>query len=386
MTVFKTILKILNKLKGMLILYTVMLISITIINQKSGNNISNFEESKPDILIVNKDESNDITTNFVNYINKHSEIKDIDTNDEEKINDAIFYRDVNFVIYIPENFGNDLLNDKNPTLEYKSSGDEYSSYSEMLVEKYMKMLLMYKDYYRGDELISKVNNVLETETKVELRTTLDTSELSSITRYFNFLNYAFLAGCVYCISMILSSLKEENVRKRTIISSFNYKKYNRIVLLTNAIVIFVMWILYVILSVILFKDFMISSNGLAYIANSFAFAICSLTIGFLIGNITQNKNAIGGIVNVVALGSSFLCGCFVPFEYMPEYAIKIAHIFPTYYFVLNNESIKTIEIFNFENIKGLLINEGIIITYSLAFIVLTNYITKKINFKEEKML
>ena len=386
MTVFKTILKILNKLKGMLILYTVMLISITIINQKSGNNISNFEESKPDILIVNKDESNDITTNFVNYINKHSEIKDIDTNDEEKINDAIFYRDVNFVIYIPENFGNDLLNDKNPTLEYKSSGDEYSSYSEMLVEKYMKMLLMYKDYYRGDELISKVNNVLETETKVELKTTLDTSELSSITRYFNFLNYAFLAGCVYCISMILSSLKEENVRKRTIISSFNYKKYNRIVLLTNAIVIFAMWILYVILSVILFKDFMISSNGLAYIANSFAFAICSLTIGFLIGNITQNKNAIGGIVNVVALGSSFLCGCFVPFEYMPEYAIKIAHIFPTYYFVLNNESIKTIEIFNFENIKGLLINEGIIIAYSLAFIVLTNYITKKINFKEEKML
>lgn len=386
MTVFKTILKILNKLKGMLILYTVMLISITTINQKSGNNISNFEESKPDILIVNKDESNDITTNFVNYINKHSEIKDIDTNDEEKINDAIFYRDVNFVIYIPENFGNDLLNDKNPTLEYKSSGDEYSSYSEMLVEKYMKMLLMYKDYYRGDELISKVNNVLETETKVELKTTLDTSELSSITRYFNFLNYAFLAGCVYCISMILSSLKEENVRKRTIISSFNYKKYNRIVLLTNAIVIFVMWILYVILSIILFKDFMISSNGLAYIANSFAFAICSLTIGFLIGNITQNKNAIGGIVNVVALGSSFLCGCFVPFEYMPEYAIKIAHIFPTYYFVLNNESIKTIEIFNFENIKGLLINEGIIIAYSLAFIVLTNYITKKINFKEEKML
>lgn len=386
MTVFKTILKILNKLKGMLILYTVMLISITTINQKSGNNISNFEESKPDILIVNKDESNDITTNFVNYINKHSEIKDIDTNDEEKINDAIFYRDVNFVIYIPENFGNDLLNDKNPTLEYKSSGDEYSSYSEMLVEKYMKMLLMYKDYYRGDELISKANNVLETETKVELKTTLDTSELSSITRYFNFLNYAFLAGCVYCISMILSSLKEENVRKRTIISSFNYKKYNRIVLLTNAIVIFAMWILYVILSVILFKDFMISSNGLAYIANSFAFAICSLTIGFLIGNITQNKNAIGGIVNVVALGSSFLCGCFVPFEYMPEYAIKIAHIFPTYYFVLNNESIKTIEIFNFENIKGLLINGGIIIAYSLAFIVLTNYITKKINFKEEKML
>lgn len=377
MTVFRTILKILNKLKGMLILYTVMLISITILNQTSGNNITNFEESKPDILIINKDTENKITAGFVDYISKHSEIKNIDTNSEEKINDAIFYRDVNFVIYIPENFGKDLLNDKNPTLEYKSSGDEYASYSQMMVEKYIKMVNIYKDYYDENELINEVNKVVEEETVVNLKTVLDTSKLSSMTRYFNFLNYAFLAGCVYCISMILSSLKEDNVRKRTIISSFNYKKYNRIVLLSNAIVIFFMWILYMILSLILFKDQMLNSNGVAYIINSFIFAICSLTIGFLIGNITQNKNAIGGIVNVIAIGTSFLCGCFVPFEYMPEYVLKIAHILPTYYFVSNNEMIRTIEVFNFETMKPLFTNGIIVIAFSLLFIFLTNYISKK---------
>ena len=377
MTVFRTILKILNKLKGMLILYTVMLISITILNQTSGNNITNFEESKPDILIINKDTENKITAGFVDYISKHSEIKNIDTNSEEKINDAIFYRDVNFVIYIPENFGKDLINDKNPTLEYKSSGDEYASYSQMMVEKYIKMVNIYKDYYDENELINEVNKVVEEETVVNLKTVLDTSKLSSMTRYFNFLNYAFLAGCVYCISMILSSLKEDNVRKRTIISSFNYKKYNRIVLLSNAIVIFFMWILYMILSLILFKDQMLNSNGVAYIINSFIFAICSLTIGFLIGNITQNKNAIGGIVNVIAIGTSFLCGCFVPFEYMPEYVLKIAHILPTYYFVSNNEMIRTIEVFNFETMKPLFTNGIIVIAFSLLFIFLTNYISKK---------
>lgn len=377
MTVFRTILKILNKLKGMLILYTVMLISITILNQTSGNNITNFEESKPDILIINKDTENKITAGFVDYISKHSEIKNIDTNSEEKINDAIFYRDVNFVIYIPENFGKDLLNDKNPTLEYKSSGDEYASYSQMMVEKYIKMVNIYKDYYDENELINEVNKVVEEETVVNLKTVLDTSKLSSMTRYFNFLNYAFLAGCVYCISMILSSLKEDNVRKRTIISSFNYKKYNRIVLLSNAIVIFFMWVLYMVLSLILFKDQMLNSNGVAYIINSFIFAICSLTIGFLIGNITQNKNAIGGIVNVIAIGTSFLCGCFVPFEYMPEYVLKIAHILPTYYFVSNNEMIRTIEVFNFETMKPLFTNGIIVIAFSLLFIFLTNYISKK---------
>ena len=117
MTVFSTILKILNKLKGMLILYTVMLVSITAINQTSGNKVTNFEESKPDMLIVNNDSKNDITDGLAYYIKKHANIKDIDTSNQDKINDAIFYIDVNFVIYIPENFGKDLKEGKEPSLK-----------------------------------------------------------------------------------------------------------------------------------------------------------------------------------------------------------------------------------------------------------------------------
>lgn len=377
MTVFKTILKILNKLKGMIILYTAILVAITALNQTSGNNMTNFEDSKPSVLIVNKDSEDDIAKGFEDYISKHSEIKNIDTKDEDKINDAIFYRDVNYVIYIPKDFGKNLLDGKNPSLEYKSCGDEYSSYAQMMVEKYIKTVLVYKDYYSGAELISKVNKVVDKDTKVYMKTTLDTSKLSSMTQYFNILNYALLAGCVYCISMILASLNDETVRKRTIISSFNYKKYNRIVLLSNSIVIFAMWILYMILALILFKDLMFSSNGLGYVINSFVFTICSLTIGFLIGNITQNKNAIGGIVNVIALGTSFLCGCFVPFEYMPDYVLKIAHILPTYYYVANNQLIKTMEVFNFESIKPLLINGAVIVIFSFVFVAVTNYVSKR---------
>lgn len=377
MTVFKTILKILNKLKGMIILYTAILVAITALNQTSGNNMTNFEDSKPSVLIVNKDSEDNIAKGFEDYISKHSEIKDIDTKDEDKINDAIFYRDVNYVIYIPKDFGKNLLDGKNPSLEYKSCGDEYSSYAQMMVEKYIKTVLIYKDYYSGAELISKVNKVVDKDTKVYMKTTLDTSKLSSMTQYFNILNYALLAGCVYCISMILASLNDETVRKRTIISSFNYKKYNRIVLLSNSIVIFAMWILYMILALILFKDLMFSSNGLGYVINSFVFTICSLAIGFLIGNITQNKNAIGGIVNVIALGTSFLCGCFVPFEYMPDYVLKIAHILPTYYYVANNQLIKTMEVFNFESIKPLLINGAVIVISSFIFVAVTNYVSKR---------
>ena len=96
MTVFSTILKILNKLKGMLILYTGILIAITALNQTSDS-ITEFEESKPDLLIINEDRDDTVTKGFTAYLKEHCNIKNIDADDKEKIGDALFYRDVNYV-------------------------------------------------------------------------------------------------------------------------------------------------------------------------------------------------------------------------------------------------------------------------------------------------
>lgn len=374
MIVFKTILKILNKLKGLIILYTIMLISVTSINQVS-NNIDSFEEVKPSIIVVNNNKDI-VSNNFVKFLDNHFEIKDIDSSDEEKIDDALFYRDVSLVIYIPDDFNN-ILSNEIVNINYKSSGDEYSSYGKMMIDSYFNTLNLYKDKYREEELFDKVNNVLNNNINVVVDSKIDTNNLSRMTRFFNFLNYAILAGCVYSISMILASVKNEKIRKRTIISSYDMKKYNRILLLSSSIVIFGMWLLYMLLAFILFKDLFVSYNGLLYIINSFVFSVCSLCLGFMIGTITQSKEAISGIINVVAVGSSFLCGCFVPMEYMPDYVLKIAHILPSYYFVINNENIKLIEEFKVSNLSSLFINMGVVLLFGIGFIIVTNYVNKK---------
>ena len=377
MIVFKTILKILNKLKGLIILYTIMLISVTLVNQTSGN-VDSFEEVKPSVIIVNNDKSkNGVTNHFIKYLENHMEVKDIDIGNEEKIDDALFYRDVSLVVYIPDGFGDDLLDSKDVSVEYKISGDKGSSYGKMLVQNYFDSFNIYNNYYDGDELFDRLDNALNIDVNVEVKSKLDTNSLSRMARFFNFLNYAILAGCVYSISMILASLKSENVRKRTIVSSYDYKKYNRIVLEACSIVIIGMWLLYMIIALIIFKDLFISMNGLWYVINSFVFSLCSLCIGFLIGNITQNKGAISGIVNVVSLGSSFLCGCFVPFEFMPDYVIKIAHIFPTYYFVINNEALKVMDNFSLSSVSPLIFNMGIVLIFGVCFVIITNYVSKK---------
>ena len=158
MIIFSTVFKILNKLKGNLILYTVILLAITLFNTTSGN-MNHYEATKPDILIVNKDQNNEITKGFVSYLKEQAILKDIDINDQEKVDDALFYRDISYVVYIPENFGDDLVNDKNPTIEYKSNGNENASFTQMLIEKYIKTVNLYKEHYQGKALNQKVKQL-----------------------------------------------------------------------------------------------------------------------------------------------------------------------------------------------------------------------------------
>ena len=76
-------------------------------------------------------------------------------------------------------------------------------------------------------------------------------------------------------------------------------------------------------------------------------------------------------------GSSFLCGDFVPVEWLPDTILKIAHILPSYWYIKTNEAVKTLETINFETLKPILINMGVVLLFSLLFVIVTNIITKK---------
>lgn len=377
MTVFKTFLKVLNKNKFVVILYTIILLVFGGINMQTSENSTNFVASKPNVLIINNDENEGISKNLSDYIEKNTNIVKVE-DDEEAVDDALFYRDVSYIVYIPKNYRQDVLNGKNPEIEIKSAGDYGGSYAEMILSRYIKVQNIYaKEIENENELIEKINETLSEEVGIQKTTTLDTNSLTKATFYYNFASYSILAGAVYVICLILSSFREEKVRKRTIISSMSYKKHNRILLISNGLFATVLWLLYVVLSFVFVGDIIFSTQGIVYIVNSFIFTICALTIAFLIGNIVNNKNAISGIVNVVALGSSFLCGAFVPMEWLPDFVLKIAHILPSYYYISNNEMVANLETVNFETMKPILTNMGIMMVFAIAFIIITNVLSKR---------
>ena len=285
MTVYKTFFKVVNKYKFLIIIYTAMLILFAGFNMQTSQNSTNFVAEKPDVLIINNDKEQKLSKNLVEYIEKNSNIVDIE-NDEEARNDALFYRDVSYIIYIPENYSKDFLNGLNPEINIKSAGDAGSSYAEMMLTRYIKVANIYqKELQNEDELIKTINETLEKEAETEITSKLDTDNLTRAAFYYNFMNYSILAGCVYVICIIISSFREEKIRKRTVISSMDYKKFNRQLLVSSGMLAFILWLLYVVLSFILIGDIMFTTHGLILIANSFVFSICSLTIAFLIANL-----------------------------------------------------------------------------------------------------
>lgn len=377
MTVFKTFFRIVNKLKPTIILYTALLIIFGAVNMKTSDNNINFVNSKPDILIINQDVNKGLTKNLIDYMKKNSNIVKVENN-EEKINDALFYREVSYVIYIPKDYRKNVLLGKNPKLDIKKT-DEYDAHlSEMMLKRYIKLQNIYnKEAGSEDELITLINDNINDDVNVKITSKVDTSKTYNIAYYFNFASYSILAIIIYIICLVLCSFKEESISKRINISSINYKSHNNKILLASIVFSSIVWLLFVIIGVTIVGDIMFSIRGLISIINSFIFTFCALTLSILISSITNNKNAISGIVNVIALGSAFLCGAFVPAEYLPSSVLNFAHILPAYYYINSNDLLKNIDVINISSMHPIIINMVIIIIFSILFIILNNVVTRK---------
>lgn len=377
MIVFSTFWRIVKKYKGTILLYTVMLIMFGGINLTSNSTNDMFTPTKPNIFIVNKDSNMGLTKNLINYFKKNTNVVSLE-DDEEKINDALFYRDISYVIYIPKNYSKDVLDKKDVTIDIKSSKDYTSSLAEMMLDKYLNVQSNLVNITNNqDELVNMINNTLDVNSEVVVSSKLDNSYLNRVSRYFNFGSYSLLAVIIFIVTLVINSFKENTINKRIIVSSFNYKKHNSLLMLSSFVYSLIVWVLFSLLSVILLGKDMISLRGILYFVNTFMFVMPTLSFGILISTLVNNKDSIGGIVNVVSLGSAFLCGAFIPTEYLPKIVLSIAHVFPAYYFIDSNNLLSSMEIINFSNLIPVFINYFVLIIFMLIFIVVNNYVLKK---------
>lgn len=372
MTIFKTYWKIVKKNIGIIILYTVMLLVFGTMNLKANKNSFEFISSKPDIIIVNNS-SGIITDNLISYLKTNANVKNI--TDENDIDDAVFFRDANYVIYIPKEFENKIENGKEFNIDIKTNNSYDSYIASELLNKYLDVFSKYMNLYNDKILaIQKLDNTLNKKADVVIEN--KTSLNSKTSLFYNFSSYSIMAIVIYIICLVLSSFNDEKISKRTSVSGMNYKTFNNYLYISSFTFTFIIFIVYLILSFLILKSSILNINGILYSLNMFIFFIVSFTMAILISNLVKSKGAISGVVNVISLGSAFLCGAFIPVKYMPSFALKIAHIFPTFYFIDNNEYIASLQNFDKSSYEFVLKNFIIMIIFVMIFLILNSLVTR----------
>lgn len=372
MTIFKTYWKIVKKNIGIIILYTVMLLVFGTMNLKANKNSFEYISSKPDIIIVNNS-SGIITDNLISYLKTNANVKNI--TDENDIDDAVFFRDANYVIYIPKEFENKIENGKEFNIDIKTNNSYDSYIASELLNKYLDVFSKYMNLYNDKILaIQKLDNTLnkKADVVIENKTSLNTKT----SLFYNFSSYSIMAIVIYIICLVLSSFNDEKISKRTGVSGMNYKTFNNYLYISSFTFTFIIFMVYLILSFLILKSSILNINGILYSLNMFIFFIVSFTMAILISNLVKSKGAISGVVNVISLGSAFLCGAFIPVKYMPSFALKIAHIFPTFYFIDNNEYIASLQNFDKASYKFVLKNFIIMIIFVMIFLILNTLVTR----------
>jgi len=382
MTIFKNYFKIVKKSLPIIIMYTVIFSVITAITVKAnGGEQQQFTASKPDIAIINNDEQTVFLENFEEYIKQNAEIKQIN-NDETSLKDALFFGEVDYILIIPKNYTKDFLEGRNPKINTMKVPDSYgASYCEMLLNRYLNIANIYAETGISQEQLNEyIKEDLSKTADIQIKQN-DNNKGVNLKYFFNYSNYTILATAIFVIGAVMTAFNEKNIRKRNIISKTNYKKINSQLFLGNIVLTIAVWLIYASISVLLYPNAIFNAQGGLYILNMLVFCIPVLSIGFFIGNIVRNKEAQSGIVNVIALGSSFLCGAFVPQEFLGEGVLNMAKILPSYWFIKNNEVISTLSGFGISNLKEVLINMGIMCLFGVLIFV-ANGVVSKFRLKE----
>ena len=375
MNIFKYNNKIVINHKFSVLLYTIIFLSISIffLNSNSSNTDADYSEVKNNIYIEDRSNSQ-ISKALVDYIGKREKI--VSDLDKENLDDELFYRTIDAIITIPVNFEN------TKEIVYKSSPQSmYSFLVKQRVNEFIDKLDKYsKNGYSLDEAIKYANIDLDKTIKVEKINDIKqaSGDESNSRFYFNFVSYPLLSQILIVVTLVMSSYYKETVSKKQRISLVSEKRTNLILTLGHLVFGIIFWILYLLICIVLVKDFEFNQTFILAALNSFVFMISAVTLSMLVGKLFQDSNSLSVVINVLVLGSSFLSGVFVPMEFLGESTLKLARIFPNYYYVLNNSLID-----QGKKLSELMPNILILLGFSLVFVVLTNVVKKPITKNEE---
>lgn len=342
MQVFKAFFKILNKNKTTMLVYMVIYLALIFMYSFNGqkNDTSDFSKVSMEIGVENRDNGK-LGEALVSYLEKGNEIKEIPKGREELL-DAMYYRDIQYVLIIPEDFTEKFLaGERDEVLEGTVVPGNNTAYlAEMEIDEFLQNLGMYIDGgYELKQAAQKTLDNMEKESKVEFLNVEDSETKPTAAYYFDYIPYIFLCVMVVSLSGVLMIFNEKDLDARNRCSSMSFFQRNLQMILGSVGIMLLEYGVFMAVAWIMYPDYMGSVRGFLSMGNALIFMLVCLSIAFLAGRQAKDDGQLNMIANTIGLAFSFLGGVFVPIELMNKGMQKVAKFVPSYWYVSSNNDI-----------------------------------------------
>lgn len=383
MQVYKAIFKVIYKNLSQMMIYLVIFLFFTILLSSTYTNPlnTNFTETKINVAFINHDKDSVFMEGLKNYLSRSANLINI-PDDTQKLQDALFFRQVEYIVKVPQGFTEGLFSGKVVQLEKTTLPSSTSSiYMDIIINKYLNTAKIYMSNMKNiseEQLINYIDKDLSQKTEVKLRSSENqTSRIEKVGYFFNYLAYSLFAILILGVCTIMIVFNDTDLKKRNLSSPVKLKSMNMQMILGNLSFAVLTWFIMIFTSFIMYGSYMLTANGLLLLLNSFIFTLAALSISFLIGNIIKSRGAMSAAANVFSLGSCFISGVFVPQFLLGKTVLTIASFTPTYWFVKANNAIINIVNFKMENLEPIFTNMLIVLGFAVAVLAVTLVVIKQ---------
>ena len=144
---------------------------------------------------------------------------------------------------------------------------------------------------------------------------------------------------------------------------------------------FIVIIIFTAVCVVMYKDDFFTKATLYFGLNALCYMLVSISVTYLIAQLSKKLSALSIWSNIIGLSTSFLCGVFVSRELLPDKVVALSKCLPTYWYINVTEELKY---YNDSSLsRNSWISMGIQLLFAAAIMIISLVVIKSRQSKQE---
>lgn len=389
MKIFKLFYSLANAYRKNIIINTVILFALTIpISLVYTSNLdTSFEQVELKLGLVNHDQDNIVTDHFVDYLEGQYQVVTL-PDDEEIITDALYYENANYILKIPEGFGEALLNNEDIVPLVKKVGPERSSetYADILIENYINNFqtlntgtLDIDDPEAVETTLKLVEESIADDIPVSTNetTNLDADTIAFGMSFTHLTSYSMIMTLITVFGLPMISMRNPEIMKRDRLGNISASRRNTELFLACNVFGIALWLAIMVIGGFIYGfDTLTSTHGQLLVLSSFIAMMGIQQMAFFVVTVASNKGLVSFLSTGISLLVAFTSGIFMPRNFISPFMQQLAQIATPVWQVRTDEIILSAETLSQTQYNTIFQYMGIQLLIGLAYMSLT-YIYRK---------